>query len=109
MLKTDLKAIKIPGYSQALDITISSASLLFTDAGCVAQYDLSPTTDTTSKQPVSIANGTTTIAQVPDYVKEAHARFFKEALPGLLTGFAKPPEVKAAPVVAPAPGVVASN
>lgn len=101
-LKIDLKAVKIPGYSQALDITICSPSLTFTPAGCVAQYDLSPTTDATTKQPVSIANGVTTIAQVPDYVREAHLRFFKEALPGLLASFAKPPVA----TVAPAPGVV---
>ncbi len=99
-LKVDLKAVKIPGYSQPLDITICSPSLTFTAAGCQAQYDLSPTTDTTTKQPVSIANGTTTIAQVPDYVREAHLRFFKEALPGLLASFSKPP------AVAPVPGVV---
>lgn len=86
-LKLDMQGVKMPGYKQLLDISIAALRLDFTKGICNAQWEIAPQTDDSSQEPHAIEAGTIAIVNIPEYVLEAHSRFFRESVPALMQNY----------------------
>jgi hypothetical protein len=84
MPQTTLQGVKLPGYAQLLNLTISSQLEFLADNRCVARWSISPESDQTLAEPKVIDSGTSIIDQAPQFVLDAHQAFFDAAMPTLL-------------------------
>lgn len=99
LFKSTEENIKLPGYAQELSLDVIVEKLEFLEDGrCVAHWTIAPESDTSTIQPKPIDTGVNVLDTVPEYVVDAHAKFFAAVRPALMANYIKskmPPEPKA--------------
>jgi hypothetical protein len=88
MLKQSLKAVKLKGFDQAIDLEVNVLMITFTEGNLAVQYELRmPGTASTI-----IKSGTTNIAPPPAQLLAGLEATFKAMLPSMMAKLDETPQ-----------------